>query len=64
MAQHCAIDVDRGRNYYNCGGFRHLARHCRNREVGNRIRNGRRLEYRQGNRQSDLKEEEDLIVFD
>ena len=26
-----AMDVDRGRNYYACGGFRHMAYHCRNR---------------------------------
>jgi len=43
-----AMDVDRreNRNCYNCGGFRHLARNCRNRREGNRIREERRLEYR------------------
>jgi len=25
-----AMEVDRGRNYYACGRFGHLARHCRN----------------------------------
>ena len=25
-----AIEVDRGRNCYACGGFGHMARHCRN----------------------------------
>ena len=29
-----AMNVDRGRNYYACGGFRHVVRHCRNRRVG------------------------------
>jgi len=42
-----AMDVNRRerRNCYNCGGFIHMARHCRNRGVGNRIEEGRRLEY-------------------
>ena len=26
-----AMEVDRGRNCYTCGGFGHMARHCRNR---------------------------------
>jgi len=43
------INVDQeNRNYYNYGGFRHLARNCRNKGTGGRIRKGRRLEY--GNR--------------
>jgi len=25
-----AIEVDRGRNCYACGGFGHMAHHCRN----------------------------------
>jgi len=43
-----AMDVDRreNRNCYSCGGFRHLARNYRNRRTGNRIGEGRRLEYR------------------
>jgi len=41
------IDVDRreNQNCYNCRGFRHLARNCRNRRTGGRIGQGRRLEY-------------------
>jgi len=35
------IEVDRGRNCYTCGGFGHMARHCRNRERGMQ---GRRIE--------------------
>jgi len=26
-----AMEVDRGRNYYSCRGFGHMAHHCRNR---------------------------------
>ena len=29
-----AIEVDRERNCYTCGGFGHMARHCRNRGRG------------------------------
>jgi len=39
-----AMEVDRGRNCYACGGFRHMARHCRNRGRG-RPMDGRRVEY-------------------
>ena len=58
-----AMNVDKGRNYYNCGRFGHLARNCRNRE--NRIGESRRLEYEQGdNRQNNLNREQDLILLD
>jgi len=66
-----AMDVDRRerRNCYNYGGFGHMVRDCRNKGVGNRIGEERRLEYGQGrieeeSGQSNLKEERDLIVFD
>ena len=39
------MEVDRGRNCYACGGFRHMACHCRNREQRGRVAEGRRLEY-------------------
>jgi len=39
-----AIEVDRGRNCYTCGGIRHIARHCRNRGR-ERLMEGRRIEY-------------------
>jgi len=71
------MDIDRRerRNCYNCGGFIHIARNCRNRETENRIREGKRLEYEEnmnnrqsriegGNGQSNLNGKGDLIVFD
>jgi len=39
-----AIEIDRGRNCYACGGFRHIVYHCRNRRRGRAIE-GRRVEY-------------------
>jgi len=46
------IEVNHGnRNYYNCGGFEHLARKYRNRKKGGRIMKGKRLEYEENNRQ-------------
>jgi len=39
-----AMEVDRGRNCYACGGFGHMACHCRNRRRGRPIE-GRRVEY-------------------
>jgi len=41
-----AMEVDRGRNCYACGGFGHIAHHCRNR--GGRVAEERRLEYGRG----------------
>ena len=42
-----AMEVNRGRNCYTCGGFGHMARHCRNSERG-RPMEGRRVEYNRG----------------
>jgi len=39
------MEVDRGRNCYACGGFGHMAQHCRNRGQRSRVMEGRRLEY-------------------
>jgi len=39
-----AMEVDWGRNCYTCGGFGHMACHCRNRKRG-RLMKGRRAEY-------------------
>jgi len=43
-----AMDIDWGRNCYACGGFGHMAHHCRNRGQRGRVAEGRRLEYREG----------------
>ena len=40
-----AMDIDRGRNCYACGGFGHIARHCRNRGMRGRVGENRRVEY-------------------
>jgi len=69
------MDIDRrkNRNCYSCGGFRHLARNCRNKRTENRIREGRRLEYggnerqkriEEGNREQNLNRKQDLILLD
>jgi len=69
------MDVDRERNCYTCGGFGHMAQHCRNREARNRIEEGRRLEYESSknngqrriegrNEPNNLNGKGDLIVFD
>ena len=42
-----AMEVDQGRNCYACGGFGHMAHHCRNRGRG-RPMEGRRMEYSGG----------------
>jgi len=39
------MEIDRGRNCYACGGFGHIAHHCRNRGQRKRVVEGRRLEY-------------------
>jgi len=41
------MEVDRGRNCYTCGGFGHMACHCRNRGRG-RVVEGRRVDYGEG----------------
>jgi len=71
------IEVDhRNKNCYNCKGFGHLARNCRNRETGDRIGKERRLEYEnRNNRQrkmiegenkqdNNLNRKQDLILLD
>ena len=56
------------RDCYNCRRFGHIARYCRNKSIGGRIGEGRRLEYgnrnnrerrmiKGGNRQNNLNRE-------
>ena len=62
-----AMEVDRGRNYYACGGFGHMARHYRNR---GRPMDKRRVEYGGGrikeifDQRDNLKGEENLELLD
>ena len=43
-----AMEVDWGRNCYACGGFGHMACHCRNWGQRGRVADNRRVEYRGG----------------
>ena len=64
-----AMDIDRGRNCYACGGFGHMARHCRNQGMRGRVGENRRVEYGGGsieeitNIGNDLKAGEDLELL-
>ena len=40
-----AMEIDRGRNCFACGGFGHMAHHCRNRGQRGRVADNRRVEY-------------------
>ena len=65
-----AMEVDRGRNCYACGGFGHMARYCRNRGQRGRVAENRRVEYGGGrieeimNNVNNLKVEENLEFLD
>ena len=64
-----AMDIDRGRNCYACGGFGHMARNCRNRGMRGRVGDNRRVEYGGGriekisNFENNLKEGENLELL-
>jgi len=63
-----AMDIDRGRNCYACGGFGHMARHCRNRGQRGRVVDNRRVEYSRErieeiNFENNLKEGENLELL-
>jgi len=63
-----AMEVDRGRNFYACGGFGHMARNCRN-WGQRRVVDNRRVEYGGGrieeisNFENNLKEGENLELL-
>ena len=54
-----AMVVDRGRNYYACGDFGHIAHHCRNKRR-ERVMEERRVEYEEGRFESNIKQIEHL----
>ena len=58
-----AMDIDRrvNQNCYSCGEFRYLAWNCKNRGMGNRIKENRKLEYRESG-QKNLNGNGDLIA--
>ena len=64
-----AMEVDCGRNCYACGGFRYMARHCRNWGMRGRVAENRRVEYGGGqieeimNFANNLKAGEDLELL-
>ena len=64
-----AMDIDHGRNCFACGGFGHMARHCRNRGIRGRVAENRRVEYGGGqieeimNFANNLKVGEDLELL-
>ena len=64
-----AMEIDRGRNCYACGGFGHMARNCRNRGMRGRVVDNRRVEYGGGrieeitNIENNLKEGENLELL-
>jgi len=65
-----AMEIDRGRNCYACGGFGHMAHNHRNRGQKGRVAEGRRLEYGGGRIErinkhlNNLKEVENLESLD
>ena len=64
-----AMEIDRGRNCYACGGFGHMAHHCRNRGRRRPIE-GRKVEYGGGrieeifDNMNNLKGRENLELLD
>jgi len=64
-----AMEVDKRRNCFSCGGFGHMAHHCRNRE-GGRPMEERRVKYGRGkieeifDQRNNLKGVENLELLD
>ena len=55
--------MDKGKNCYNYRGSDHIVRYCRKKRNWKRVRQGKRVEYR-NNRNNNLNREENLIVLD
>jgi len=55
--------MNKGKNCYNYKGFDYIARYCRKRRNWKRVRQEKRVEYR-NNRNNNLNREENLIVLD
>jgi len=60
------MNVNKGRNCYNCEDFGHIARYCRKSGNWRRVEQERRLKYRDSsnNRNSNLNGEDNSIVLD
>ena len=64
-----AMEIDRGRNCYTCGGFGHMAHYCRNQGMRGRVAENKRMEYggerieKITNLSNNLKEREDLELL-
>ena len=64
-----SIEIDQGRNCYACGGFGHMACHCRNQDQRGRVAENRRVEYGGGrikeisNYMNNIKEIENLELL-
>ena len=58
------MDINRGRNCYNCEGFEYITRYCRKQENQRRIGWERRVNYENNRNTSNLNGEENLIVLD
>ena len=54
------MEVNKGRNCYNCGEFGHIARHYKNWRF---VTQEKRMEYGNNHKADNLKEEENLVVF-
>ena len=63
------MEIDRGRNCFACGGFGHMARHCRNWGQRGRVADNRRVEYgggrieEIGSLMNNLKEDKNLELL-
>ena len=56
------INIDKRRNYYNCGGSEPMVRHCKSQRI---IGQERKIKYKNNtNNRNNLKEKESLVVLD